>query len=143
MYSEWLSKHQSTSVQMHMLKNGAAHLVIRGPLSRRGLEWLKAEVSNSQGGKAATGFLADCRGVTVAFTGEDLDAATAGTGPHDPASLPVAMLVRSDQRETFRLHCIRMALRGMSRRVFTEQAEATAWLESLQASQTSQAVASA
>lgn len=135
--------HHSTTAEIAAIPPGIAGIHVHGPVTDACLDWLGQTVFVRAGEIAEVGFLADCRGSMLAFNAQSLDALLAQTTLDDPIRLPAALLVRPDQAEFFRGHCIRMAFEGIPRRIFSARQPALSWLLAQPVTQRRRALASA
>lgn len=120
-----ITRH-SASAALEMLPDGVLVVRLAGPLTGEALLYFKAEIVRLEL-PAFGAFLVDYTRAVIALDGTELDAVLEGEMIGARVSLPAAMLVQTDELDTFLGHSVRMVNHGLIRQVFTEKPPALAW----------------
>ena len=117
-----ITRH-SASVILDLLDNGVLCCTVAGPITLATLQHFRAQALLRFGGRL-TAMVADYRAAALAMDGNAL---TMLGSAADSLPMPLAFVVTSAAVDMFMEHSARMALRRMSRRVFTEAGAAVLW----------------
>ena len=117
-----ITRH-SASVALELLENGVLCCAVAGPITSATLLHFRAQTLARYAGSFSA-MVVDYRRASVAMDGGTLTALGAAA---DALPMPLAFVVTDADVDMFMEHAARMALRRMSRRVFTESAAAVLW----------------
>lgn len=109
-----------------MLPDGVLVVRLCGPLTGEALLYFKAEIV-ARHGPDIRAFVADYRKAIIALDGAELDSVLEGEPDGAAPTLPAAMVVQPEHLDLFIGHALRMALRGVFRRVEVAPEAAVAW----------------
>ena len=118
-------ENQLDFVDLEQLPGGVLLVRFSGLLTTAGIMACKRRVLGSCAGVRS--FVVDYSGAVVALTGQQLDAVLEGEQLGSRASLPAAMIAAPVYFDLFKGHALRMASRGIIRRVFSSRQAAVVW----------------
>jgi len=122
-------KQSSAGVALELTPGGVLVVRMTGLLTVGVLLAIRNEITSDAGAHEVRAFVVDYTAAIVAMTGAELDQVLEGDGAGQVPMLPAAMVVSAECAELFGGHALRMAARGVMRRVFVTRSAALFWAQ--------------